>query len=101
MLLRKAANALRKPQLLEARHVVRDHAEGERDRPALAEAVDAEARQALRCVGDVELARLVKGGELGRSEVGDKRKRRLEVAVVQRRVVREQAELAVPPYHGR
>ena len=32
---------------------------------------------------------------------GDERERRLEVAVVQRRMLREQAELAVAPEHRR
>ena len=101
MLLGETANALRQPELLEARHLARDHAEGKRDRAALAKAVDAEARQALRRVGDVELAGLVEDGKLGRREVGDQCERRLEIAVEQGRMVREQAELAVPPHDGR
>ena len=39
--------------------------------------------------------------ELGRRQVGDGRERRLEIAVVERRVLGEQAELAVAPEHRR
>ena len=49
-------DAGRQAQALEAGHRVRDDAEGERDLAALAERVDAEARQADRLVGSVELA---------------------------------------------
>jgi hypothetical protein len=97
----QALYTFRQAQLLEARHLARDHAEGERDRPALAVAVDTEPRQALGRVGDVELAALVEVRELGRGHVGDDRERGLEVAVVERRVIRKQAEVAVAPEHGR
>ena len=101
MLLGQALDAFRQAQLREARHLVRDHAEGERDRAALAVAVDAEPRQALGRVGDVELAGLVEVRELRGGHVGDERERGLEVAVVERRMIREQAELAVAPEHRR
>jgi hypothetical protein len=39
--------------------------------------------------------------ELRRAHVGDERKRGLQIAVVERWVLREQAELAVPPQHRR
>ncbi len=60
------ADAGRKPERLEARHLARDHAERERDLAALAEGVDAEARQAGLLVRGVELARLVERGEARR-----------------------------------
>ena len=44
--------------------VLRDDAEGERDGAALAEGVDAEARQVLVLVGDVEVAGVVEVREL-------------------------------------
>src|SRR5829696_6817839 len=44
---------------VEGRHRLRDHAESERDRSALAERVDSETRQVERLVGHVEVARVV------------------------------------------
>ena len=54
-LLGECGDALRKPEVREARNLGRDHAERERDRSPLAEAVDAEAREAGRRVGEIEL----------------------------------------------
>ena len=50
-------------QALEVGHLAGDDAERERDLAALAERVDAEARQAVGLVGGVELAGLLEGGE--------------------------------------
>ena len=56
MLVGQRLDAGRQAQALEVGHRVRDDAEGERDLAALAERVDAEAREADRLVGSVELA---------------------------------------------
>src|SRR5213079_1960403 len=56
VLLGEAPDAGRQAQLLEVRDVLGNDAERERDVPALAEGVDAEARQILFLVGDVEIA---------------------------------------------
>ena len=101
VLLGEARDALRQAELLEARHVLGDHAEGERDRAALAVAVDSEARELVRRVRDVELAGLVERLELCGRKVGDDRERGLEIGFAERDVVREQAELAVTPQHRR
>ena len=60
--------------------MLRDDAERERDRPALPEGVDAEARQALVLVGDIEVAGLVEAVALVRRGFGDLLQHRLEVA---------------------
>src|SRR6185437_4392711 len=72
----QALDALRQAQLREARDVLRDHTEGERDRAALAVAVHAEAREAVRRVGDVELAGLVEVRQLRGRHVRDQGERR-------------------------
>ena len=59
VLRRRAAARRAAAELLEARDFLRDDAERERDRAALPEAVDAEARQLSAVVGDVEVAALV------------------------------------------
>ena len=71
VLLGEPLDAGRQAEALEVGHVARDHAEGERDLAALAERVHAEARQAVRLVGGVELARLVEGGEARRRRGAD------------------------------
>ena len=101
MLLGEPTDSLREPELVEVRNLRGDDAEGERDRAALAKAVDAEAWEPVGRVGDVELTRLVEVRELRRRQIGDEREGCLEVAVVERRLVRDQAELAVPPHHRR
>jgi len=58
MLLGQAADAGRERQIGEVRDLARDDAERNRDRAALAEAVDAEAGETLRRIGTVELSRL-------------------------------------------
>src|SRR5439155_17105801 len=80
MLLGEAPHARRKVQALEARHLVRNHTEREGDRAALAETVDAEARQAFGLVREVELTGLVEV----RAPGGMRRRHRLqdEAAVV-------------------
>ena len=59
LLLGEPGNAGREVEISEAGDLVRDHAEGERDRAALPEAVHAEAREPGRRVGEVEVAALV------------------------------------------
>ena len=85
----------REPQVVEARHVPRDDAERERDRAALAEDVDAEARKPVARVRDVELARVEERLELRRRDRGDALERRLEVVVRERRDPLDGAERAV------
>src|SRR5207245_8376765 len=55
VLVRKPAHALRQRQLLKRRDVLRDDAERERGRAALAERVDADPWQVLVLIGDVEV----------------------------------------------
>src|SRR5205085_1534731 len=74
--------------------------EGERGRAALAKAVDAEAREVLGGVGDVELAVFVEGRELGRNELGDRCKHGIEVDLRKRRKVPERRKLAVASDDG-
>ena len=73
---------------------LRDHAERERDRAALAEAVDAEAGQALGRVGDVEVAALVELAQPLRGDVrhGLERGSRL---LVERRPLGQRRDRAV------
>ena len=65
------SHALRQAELDEVRDVARDHAEREGDRPALAEAVDAEPGKATRRVGEVELACLLEPPAAGGVVRGD------------------------------
>ena len=58
VLLGEASNAGRQRELARSRDLLRDHPECERDRAALAEAVDAEAGQVAALVRDVEVAEL-------------------------------------------
>src|ERR1700675_301085 len=59
LLLGEASDAGRKVELVEARDLVGNQPERERDRSALPEAVHAEAREARLRARDVEIARLV------------------------------------------
>ena len=68
-------DALRQPQLLEARNLLGDEAEGERDRAPLPVAVDAEAADAVDHVGRVQLSVCVEALALRRCELGDERMR--------------------------
>ena len=101
MLVGELLDAGRKAQLLEARHGLRDHAEGERDRAALPVGVDAEPRQIAVLVGDVEVARVAEKLEPLRRAGPDDLEHGLQVGVRQRRALVESAELAVAPEHGR
>ena len=100
MLLRELLNALGQAELLERRHGDRDDAERERDRTALAEHVDAEARQALGGVGDVEIAGLLKLVVALRCLGGDRAQDPLEIVVGQRWPV-QRGDLAVVADHRR
>ena len=95
MLLGELLHAGRKAQLLEARHRLRDDAEGERGRAALPVGVDAEARQVAVLVGDVEVAVVVEELEALRRAGADDLERGREVGVAQGRPAFEGAELAV------
>ena len=59
LLVRESRDTSGQVQLAEARDLVRDHTERERDRASLAEPVDAKARKPLGRVGRVEVAALV------------------------------------------
>ncbi len=83
VLLGEAAHPVRKAELREARDLLRDEAEGERDRAALAIAVHAEAAQALGEVRRVELARGIEMLTLGGSPLGHEREHGLEVGLGQ------------------
>ena len=63
MLLGETANAWRHVKRLEVRDVLRDHPQGDRDVAPLPERVDAEARQILVLIRDVEIADLLEGRE--------------------------------------
>jgi hypothetical protein len=101
VLAREPADTGREVQLLEARHVLGDDAERERDRAALAEGVDAEARQPVGRVSDVEVAALVEGAEpLGRHS-GDRLERAEQVGRPERRALREWRDRTVATQHRR
>ena len=101
VLLGEPLHARRQVELLEARHLAGDDAEGERDVAALAEGVDAEARQALGGVGDVEVAGLVERLQ----PLGSDPRHGLEcgeqVLLVQRRALVERRDRAVATQHRR
>ena len=97
----EAADAGRQAQLLEARHVARDDAEGERDGAALAEGVDAEARQALGRVGEVEVAALVERPQPLRRDAGDRLERGEQVLLVRAAGTRRAARSRRPTQHRR
>ncbi len=84
MLLGEAANAVGQAELREARDLLGNEAEGERDRAALAIAVDAETSEPFGQVGRVELARGVEVLSLGRCPLRDDREHRLEVGLGQK-----------------
>src|SRR5436190_1352107 len=74
---------------------VRDGTEGERDRPALPEAVDAEPRQVGGGVREVEVARRVEGRPPGGILRGHGRQHALELLLVERRPPFERREGAL------
>jgi hypothetical protein len=82
-------------QVLEARHDLRDHAERERGRAALAEAVDAEAVQVRAHVGGVKLAGLAERLQLRGVRRGDRDQDRLEVLLGEGLIALERFERAV------
>ena len=82
-------------QALEVGNLVGDDAERERDLAALAERVDAEARQAVGLVGGVELTGLVEGGEPRPRRGADEREHLLERGRIEHRPTCERLELAV------
>ena len=86
---------------LEVRDLARDDAEGDRDRAALAEAVDAEPRQAGRRVGAVELSRLEERLQPLRRLGADLLEGELEVALGQLGLAFEFAQVPVPAYDRR
>ena len=88
------------PQVLEARHVLGDDAERERDRAALAKGVDAETREIPARVGDVELSGLVEGFAPRGRQLRDDRERSFEVGLRERRVVGERRQLPVAAHDG-
>ena len=100
LLLGKARDPPGKAQLLEAGDVLRDDAERERGRAALAKAVDPEAREVLGGIGEVELAMLVKGGALGRDELRERSEDRVEVDLGDRWAAVEQGQRAVATHDG-
>ena len=97
VLVGERGDAGRQPELVEGRHVARDHAEGERDRAALAEAVDAEARQARRRVREVELAGRSNAEPRGGSSARRRSRERPRAARLERRPSRRRRERAVVP----
>ena len=84
LLLREPGDAGREMEVVEARDLARDHAERERDRAALPEAVHAEARQARLRVREVEIAALVEELTAARHRDGDRVEHRLELGVAER-----------------
>ena len=90
----EALHARRQAERLEARDLDRDDAERERDRAALAEAVDAEA-PAVDGVRDVEVAARVEVGAAGRIAPRDDVEHALEVRIRERRDAVEGEEVAV------
>src|SRR5581483_1625119 len=90
-----------KIEALEIRNVVRDHTEGERDRAALAEAVDPEARQPLGLVREIEVAALVEVAAPRRMRGRDRIEDDRGVEVRERLPALEPLEVPVAPDHGR
>ena len=97
VLLGELLDARRQVELLEARHGLRDDAEGERGRAALPVGVDAEAREVAVLVRDVEVAGVVEVLELLGRAAADDLEHRGERRVVERRHVRHRVQVAVEP----
>src|SRR4029078_5992798 len=101
MLLGKPANSGRQAEHLEVRNVLGNDAECERDVSALLERVDAEPRQILVLVRDIEVAGLLEGLEaLGRA-LPDDLDQGIHVPVHEDRGVLERAERASAPQERR
>jgi pimeloyl-ACP methyl ester carboxylesterase len=96
LLFRQGRHAVGQLQLRKRRYVGRDEPEGERDRPALAEAVDAEARKPWRRVREVELAGLVERSPARRVVARDGVQHILQLLLTERRPHCERGEHAVP-----
>jgi hypothetical protein len=96
LLFRQCRHAVGKVQLLERRYVGGNEPEGERDRPALAEAVDAEARQPPGLVRDVELTGLVERSPARRVLVRDGAEHVFQLLLLERRPRFERGQRAVP-----
>src|SRR5712691_9016150 len=90
-------HAFRQAQLLEGRHVLRNDAERERDRAALAERVDAEAREILALVRDIEITGLLELADLERGRRANRLEHRLQGEIVERRFALHRGERAVAP----
>ena len=101
LLVAKALNAGRQPQLVEAGHLGRDHAEGERGRASLPEAVDPKAGQVGCHVRGVELAGLAEVLEPVRRTDRDALEDRLEVGLGERLPAFERAQVAVAAHDRR
>jgi hypothetical protein len=83
VLVGEAAHSVRETELREARNLLRDEAEGERDRASLPIAVHAEAPEPLGQIGRVELGRDVEVLALGGCPLGDQGQHGLEVRLGQ------------------
>ena len=91
----------REAQLLHRRNLLGDDAEGERDVAALAEAVDAEARQVGALVGDVEIAALLELRVPLRLHLRDALEVSVQVVLGQVRRILHRPERTVAPQHRR
>ena len=87
--------------MVEAGHLARNDAEGERGGAALPEHVDPEPGQPLAGVGDVEVARLVERAQALGREARDRLERGEQVGLAQRGRAVDRADGAVAPEHGR
>jgi hypothetical protein len=83
-------------EVRERRDAFRDHAEGEGDRAALTEGVDAEARQVDCLVGEVEVPGVVEELEACGGRQPDRVERLLEVDGGQRRMILQRCQRPVP-----
>ena len=95
LLVREPSDAGGKMELVEARDLVRDDAKRERDRTALPEAVDAEARETRLRVGEVEVAGLEEALASVRDGCRDLCEHGLELGVAEKAEVDRMGELAV------
>ena len=95
MLVREPPHTCGERELLERRDVLRDDAKRKRDRAPLPERVDAEAREVLVLVRDVEVARVVEAVALVRRDLGDLVEDERELLLAEHRQVVHRAERAV------
>src|SRR5690349_13512346 len=104
MLLGQAPDARRQREIREIRNLARDDSERDRDRAALPEAVDAEAREPFRRVGAVELSGLEERLQTLRRLGADLLERQLEISLGELCLAIEFAQAAVAandrrPFH--